>query len=127
MPSSPSRLLNPKSAERISPKTAQAAQASQSSSAEHTAAPAKLAPAMDSMAPMSSRNSMAPTSLADAVSDQQSGYAWLWDCNFRAHAEFHRRREHGRGLAKLRLKPAWEGGLLHDEQRGARNGGEADE
>src|SRR4051795_6260057 len=95
MPSSPSRLLNPKSAERISPKTAQAAQASKSNSPEHTAAPAKLAPAMDSMAPMSSRNSMAPTSLADAASEQQSGYAWLWDCNFRVHAEFQRRGEHG--------------------------------
>src|SRR3954451_13777754 len=122
MPSSPSRLLNPKPAERISPKTAQAAQASQSSSAEHTAAPAKLAPAMDSMAPMSSRNSMAPTSLADAASDQQSGYAY---CNFRVHAEFQRRGEHGHSMAKLRSQSAWEGGLLHDEQRGARNGGEA--
>src|SRR5215207_10484684 len=127
MPSSRSKLLNPKSAERISPKSAQAAQASKSSSTEHPATPAKLAPAMDSMDPMSSRNSMAPTSLAEAASDQRSGYAWRWECNFRAQAEFHKRGEHGCSMAKLRSQSAWEGGLLCDQQRGTRDGGEADE
>ena len=127
MPSSPSKLLNPNSAERISPKSAQAAQASKSSSTEHPATPAKLAPAMDSMDPMSSRNSMAPTSLAEAASHQRSGYAWHWECNFRAHVGFHKRGEHGRSMAKLSSQSAWEGGLLCDQQRGARNGGEADE
>jgi hypothetical protein len=127
MHNSRSRLLNPNSAERISPKSLQAAQASKSSSTEHPATPAKLAPAMDSMDPMSSRNSMAPTSLAETASDQRSGYAWQWECNFRAHAEFQRRGEHGRSMAKLSSQSAWEGGPLCDQQRGARNGGEADE
>ena len=70
---------------------------------------------------------MAPTSLGETASDERSGYAWHWECNFRAQAGFHRRGEHGRSKAKLRLQPAWEGGLLCDEQRGARNGSEADE
>src|SRR5215212_8642740 len=124
MPSSRSKLLNPNSAEQISPKTAHAAQASKSSRTEHPATPAKLAPAMDSMAPTSSRNSMAPTSLAETASDQRSGYAWHWECNFRAQAEFHRRGDHGRSMAKLRSQSAWEGGLLRDEQCGTRDGGE---
>src|SRR5215217_4162238 len=110
MHNSRSRLLNPNSAERISPKSLQAAQASKSSSTEHPATPAKLAPAMDSMDPMSSRNSMAPTSLAEAASDQRIGYAWHWECNFRAQAEFHRRGDHGRSTAKLSSQSAREGG-----------------
>ena len=67
MPSSRSKLLNPNSAERIRPERAHASQKSRISGAEHAATPAKLAPAMDSMDPMSSRNSMAPTSLAEAA------------------------------------------------------------
>src|SRR5215217_7665927 len=125
MHNSRSRLLNPNSAERISPKSLQAAQASKSISTEHPATPAKLAPAMDSIAPMSSRNSMAPTSLAETASDERSGYAWHWECNFRVHAGFHTRGEHGLRMAKLRSQSAWERGLLCDQQRGARNGGEA--
>src|SRR5215204_3751602 len=100
MPSSRSKLLNPNSAEPISPKGAQAAQASRSSSTEHPATPAKLAPAMDSMA---------PTSLGETASGQRSGYAWQWECNFRAHTGFQRRGEHGRRMAKLRSQSAWEG------------------
>src|SRR5215217_4412597 len=110
MPSSRSKLLNPNSAERIRPERAHASQKSRISSAEQAATPAKLAPAMDSMDPMSSRNSMAPTSLAEAASDERSGYAWHWECNFRAQAEFHKRGEHGRSMAKLSSQSAREGG-----------------
>ena len=70
---------------------------------------------------------MAPTSLGEAASEQRSGYAWHWECNFRAQAGFHKRGEHDRSLAKLRLQSAWEGGPLCDEQRGTGNGSEAEE
>ena len=47
--------------------------------------------------------------------------------NVRAHAEFQRRGDHGRNMAKLRSKPAWQGGFLRHQERRTRDGGEANE
>ena len=55
-----------------------AAQASRSSSPEHATTPAKLAPAMDSMVPMSSRNSIASIPQIAAANTQRSRQAWRW-------------------------------------------------
>src|SRR5690348_10691379 len=47
--------------------------------------------------------------------------------NVRAHAEFQRRGDHGRNMAKLRSKPTWHGRVLRDQERGTRDGGKANE